>query len=82
MKVFVPMVSPLSLRPLMLRTTALAGVSALAVGITPAAAQVCDPTVLPLPAGCEAPNAGLALAVSYPPQKEHRAVSPGGTQAA
>ena len=45
------MVPHFSVRPAMLRTTALAGVTVLAAGITPAAAQVCDPTVIPVPAG-------------------------------
>ncbi len=70
MRVFVSMVPKSSSRPAMLRTTALASVAALLTGITPAAAQVCDFTVIPLPAGCEAPNAGLAVSVPVQPNVE------------
>jgi len=56
-------------RAALLRSTALAGV--VAVGLaTPAAAQVCDYTVVPLAPGCEAPNAGLAVSVPTQPNKE------------
>jgi len=57
-------------RPAMLRSTALVTVAALGLGATSAAAQVCDATVVPLPAGCEAPNAGLAVSVPVQPNVE------------
>lgn len=70
MKVCIFMAPHFALRPAMLRTTALAGVAALVTGMTPATAQVCDPTVIPIPAGCAAPNAGLAVSVPVQPNTE------------
>ena len=70
MKTVMSMVSPSSLRPIMWRTTALAGFAAFAATVTPAQAQVCDPTVLPVVAGCEAGNAGRSLAVPVQPNTE------------
>ncbi|WP_342069771.1 hypothetical protein [Yoonia algicola] len=60
----------LSSRPALLRTTAMVTVAALGLGATPAAAQVCDMTVVPLQAGCEAPNAGLTVSVPVQPNVE------------
>ena len=63
MREYVSMVNGFSARAVLLRTSALAGAVALSVTASPAAAQVCDFTVVPLPEGCEAPNAGLAVSV-------------------
>ncbi|WP_162561632.1 hypothetical protein [Yoonia vestfoldensis] len=63
MKAYFSMVNGLSRRPGLLQTTALAGFASLALGALPVAAQVCDPTIVPLAAGCVAPNAGVSVAV-------------------
>lgn len=60
----------LSARAVLLRSSAMATVAALGLGATPAVAQVCDPTAVPLPAGCEASNAGLTVAVPVQPNVE------------
>jgi len=65
-----PMVTSTSSRPALLRSTAIASAIAFGFSVSPATAQVCDFTVVPLPAGCEAPNAGLALSVPVQPNVE------------
>lgn len=54
-------------RTAMLRTTALSTVLVLALPASQSWAQVCDFTVVPLPAGCEAPNAGIATVTGIQP---------------
>ena len=51
-----------------LSSSALVG-AALLLG-SPVAAQICDPTVIPVPAGCAAPNAGLSVRVPVQPNVE------------
>ena len=65
----VVMLNGFPLRGALLRSTALAGVAVMGLG-APAAAQVCDYTVVPLAEGCEAPNAGLAVSVPTQPNTE------------
>lgn len=64
------MLTSMSSRAAMLRTTALASVAVFGMGLSPATAQVCDFTVVPLPAGCQAPNAGLTVSVPVQPNVE------------